>query len=131
MSNNHRNEDQTSSPSPDQGLGKSLTPQLSGRPFGRALFLAFLPCFLWPPLTVVLEKLLAFSSRAASQVSFPLVIFASVILYPVCFPKRSRFFRAFIALLAGAALLCCAWVLWVIIVFTFIKLTGGGVPLPT
>lgn len=52
MSNNHRNEDQTSTPSPDQGFGKSLTPQLSSRPFGRVLFLTFLPCFLWPPLVV-------------------------------------------------------------------------------
>ena len=130
MSNNHRNEDQTSTPSPDQGFGKSLTPQLSSRPFGRVLFLAFLPCFLWPPLTVLLQKLLAFSNGAISQLSFPLVVIASVILYPGCFPKRSRLFRVFMALVAGAALLCCAWVLWVVIFLVLIKLTGGGAPFP-
>src|ERR1051325_6294171 len=37
----------------------------------------------------------------------------------------SRLFRAFIALVAGAALLGCAWVLWVVIFLVLIKLTGG------
>ena len=130
MSNNHRNEDQTSTPSPDQGFGKSLTPQSSSRPFGRVLFLAFLPCFLWPPLTVLLQKLLAFSNGAVSQLSLLLVVIASVILYPSCLRKRSRVFRAFMALVAGAALLCCAWVLWVVIFLILLKLTGGGAPFP-
>ena len=130
MSDNYRNENQANTPSPDQGIGKPLTPHVASRPFCRVLFLAFLPCFLWPPLTVLLQKLLAFSNGAIDLLSFPLVVIASVILYPVCFPKHSRLFRVFIAWVAGAALLGCATLLWVVIFLVWLKLTGGGSPFP-
>jgi hypothetical protein len=131
MHDNSRNENQAGAPSPNQGFGKPLTPQVSNRPLGRVLILAFLPCFLWPPLTILLQKLLAFSNGAVSQIQLLSVIIASVILYPRCFIKRRRLFRVFMALLVGWALLCCAWVLWVVFFLILLKLTGGGAPFPT
>ena len=89
---------------------------------------------------MLFEKLLEFGSIAfrwpdpvviaAHLLPVPVVI-ASVILYPACFTKRSPFFRAIMALLIGTALYWCAWVLWVVIILIWLKLTGGGAPFPT
>ena len=93
------------SPSPASGAPPSKL-----KPIGRVLFSAFLPCFFWPPLTVVFSKLLQFG---AIPVLWPVpVVIASVILYPACFTKSSPVFRAFMALLIGVALYSCAWGLW-------------------
>ena len=113
-----------SSPNPASGA-----PPPKHKPIGRALFWAFLPCFLWLPLTVLFQSVLAFG--AISQLWPVPVVIASVILYPSCLRKRSRVFRAFMALVAGAALLCCAWVSWAVIILIWLKLTGGGAPFPT
>ena len=109
-------DDRTIASAPNAASG---TPAPTPKPIGRALFRAFLPCLLWPPLTVLLERLLAFS--AISRLWPVPVVIASVILYPACFTKSSPAFRAFMALFIGAALYCDAWALWVGIMLFALK----------
>ena len=130
-------DDRSIASSPNPGSG---APPPKHKPIGRVLFWACLPCFLWPPLTVLFEKLLEFGSIAfrwpapvviASHLLPVPVFIASVILYPACFTKSSPVFRALMVLLIGTALYWCAWVLWVFTFLIFLKLTGGGAPFPT
>ncbi len=46
---------------------------------------------------------------------WPPVVIAAVILYPACSTKNGPLLRAFMALLAGAGLLVCTFILWIVI----------------
>jgi hypothetical protein len=105
----------------------SETPPSKHRLIGRALFWAFLSCFLWLLLTALFSHLVDITprpydsiirviDRVVSRLGYwtPLVI-ASVILYPACFTKRSPVFRAFMVLLISVALFICAVYLWIVI----------------
>ena len=81
------------------------------KPVWRPLFWAFLCCFLWQALSGLCASFLQLNVPTF----LPSVVIAAVILYPACFRKHSPVFRAFMALLIGAALFVCALFLWIVI----------------
>ena len=94
----------------------SMPPQPTNKAYHLALVLAFLPCFLWPPLTPRLGELLGL------HISFFIFVFslipmvaASAILYPSYGREKRRSERACGALLTGATLFGCACLLWMVL----------------
>jgi hypothetical protein len=82
----------------------------------RALFWAFLFCFVWLPLGSLFAYVSDFIPRPVALIfgtQWPPVLIASVILYPAI--KGNPVSRAFKALLCAAALVGCAFVLWIVI----------------
>jgi len=84
----------------------------------RAVFWAFLFCFLWQFLMIrLIAPLSDFIPRPYALILYfwlPVVI-AAVILYPACRTTRNPVFRGFMVLLSGAVLYCVAFFLWVVI----------------
>lgn len=100
---------------PDPASG---SPPPKPRPLGRSLFWAFLCCFLWAPLGSLFAYVSDFIPRPVAFVfgtHWPPVVIAAVILYPACFTKKGPLLRAFMALLAGAGLFVCTFILWILI----------------
>src|ERR1043165_3424883 len=131
MSDSHMNERRAGNLSPDPGPSTSAPPQSTNRPYRRALLLAIIACFLWPPLTILIRKGLAVSNGTISMLSLVPVGTAFWLLYDSrFFLGKSRAFRVCIVLLTSVALFGCAWILWVALILLLIKCTGSGIPLP-
>jgi hypothetical protein len=129
MSDSHMNERPASNPSPVPGSSTSACPQSTNRPYRRALLLAFVACFLWPPLTILLQKGLAFSNGTVSMLNLILIVAASAILYRSRLQEKSRAARAGVALLISVALFGVSMVVWVVLFLLLLKCTGAS-PFP-
>jgi|GEM_PF-7135367 hypothetical protein len=114
------------------GLRMEVPPQSTNRPYRRALLFAFVPCFLWTPLTVLLQKLLAFSNDTIGMLSLVPLATASAILflYPSRLQEKRRAARVCMVFLTSLALFISATFLWVGIILFLIRAGVMGAPLP-
>ena len=120
-----------SNPSRVPDAGREVPPQASTRLLCRRLLFAFVPCFLWPPVSVLLQKRLALSNNTISILFLVPITTAFWLLYDSgLFPVKRRAVRVSLALLTGAALFGCACFLWFALLLLLLKWTGEGVPFP-
>ena len=102
-----------------------MTPRSADRPYRRALLLAFVPCVLWEPLTIALQRFLGVSNDTTWMLSGIPILAASRILYQSrLFPGKHPAARAGMALLMGSMLFGCAVFAWVVLFLLLLKCTG-------
>ncbi len=121
------NEDYNSAPSANSPSSNEVPSQSIHRRYGRAVLLAFIPCFLCFPLWVFLSHLAGpqFIGILLLLLSGVSVVIASEVRYV---EGASRASGVSLGFLTGLALWFGAAVLWVFIFLVLIKL--GVVPAP-
>ncbi len=111
------------------GTTPAPTPPVK-RPYLRILMIAFVPCFLWPPLTICLQKLLDFSNTTVWILSLlPIGLTSWLLSRGRLFSSKHRATRALV-LPVALAFLWFAFLVWVLLILLLIRFTGSGVPLP-
>jgi hypothetical protein len=86
------------------------------RPYLRILMIAFVPCFLWPPLTICLQKLLDFSNTTVWILSlFPIGLTSWLLSRGRLFSSKHRATRALV-LPVALAFLWFAFLVWFLLI---------------